>query len=172
MLFHAPFPFRFASGCEKIKFAYEQVPCHILLSAANWMRLSVGSPIAVCLLILTSCSKPAPAPASKQTAPRDANVLLITLDTLRVDHLSCYGSKTVSTPNIDALAARGVRFAQAVAQVPLTTPSHASILTGTYRRFTSCATTAALSWMDRSQLWLHSPKMPGSKPRPSSAPPC
>ena len=63
---------------------------------------------------------------------RDANVLLITLDTLRADHLSCYGSKKVSTPNIDALAARGVRFAQAVAQVPLTTPSHASILTGAY----------------------------------------
>jgi arylsulfatase A-like enzyme len=38
----------------------------------------------------------------------------------------------VSTPNIDGLAARGVRFAQAVAQVPLTTPSHASILTGAY----------------------------------------
>src|SRR6185436_19566387 len=77
-------------------------------------------------------SKPAPTPVSKQLLARDANILLITLDTLRADHLSCYGSKSVSTPNIDALAARGVRFAQAVAQVPLTTPSHASILTGAY----------------------------------------
>jgi arylsulfatase A-like enzyme/Flp pilus assembly protein TadD len=60
------------------------------------------------------------------------NVLLITLDTLRADYLSCYGAGNVSTPAIDALAVRGVRFAVAVAQVPLTSPSHASILTGTY----------------------------------------
>ena len=95
------------------------------------MRPFVGRPIALYLLLLASCSKPPPTPPSKPT-PRDVNVLLITLDTLRADHLSCYGGKTVSTPNIDALAARGVRFSQAVAQVPLTTPSHASILTGTY----------------------------------------
>ncbi|HYK89114.1 MAG TPA: sulfatase-like hydrolase/transferase, partial [Acidobacteriota bacterium] len=62
----------------------------------------------------------------------DMNVLLITIDTLRADHLSCYGSKAVATPEIDALAARGVRFANAIVQVPLTAPSHASILTGTY----------------------------------------
>jgi arylsulfatase A-like enzyme/Tfp pilus assembly protein PilF len=60
------------------------------------------------------------------------NVLLITVDTLRADYLSCYGGKAVPTPNMDALAFRGVRFAQAFAQVPLTAPSHASILTGTY----------------------------------------
>jgi len=96
------------------------------------MRLSAGSPIALCLLFLTSCLTPAPAPATKQASPRDVNVLLITLDTLRADYLSCYGGTRVPTPNIDALAARGVRFAQAVAQVPLTTPSHASILTGAY----------------------------------------
>jgi len=95
------------------------------------MRLSAGSPIAVCLLILTSCSKPTPSPPSRP-APRNVNILLVTLDTLRADHLSCYGSKKVSTPNIDALATRGIRFNQAVAQVPLTTPSHASILTGAY----------------------------------------
>ncbi len=64
--------------------------------------------------------------------PRNANVLLITLDTLRADHLSCYSPQNVPTPHIDELAARGVRFLQAVAQVPLTAPSHASILTGTY----------------------------------------
>jgi len=96
------------------------------------MRRFLVSIFALCLLLLTCCSTPAPAPASKPSSPRDVNVLLITLDTLRADHLSCYGGNTVSTPNIDALAARGVRFAQAVAQVPLTTPSHASILTGTY----------------------------------------
>jgi arylsulfatase A-like enzyme/Tfp pilus assembly protein PilF len=88
------------------------------------------------LLLFAACSKrPEPVAEKKPTAaaPKlDVNVLLITLDTLRADYVSCYGSKKVSTPAIDALAARGVRFAQAIAQVPLTTPSHASILTGTY----------------------------------------
>jgi arylsulfatase A-like enzyme len=46
--------------------------------------------------------------------------------------VGCYGSKTVPTPTIDALARRGTRFAKAFTQVPLTTPSHAGILTGTY----------------------------------------
>ncbi|UCF37625.1 MAG: sulfatase-like hydrolase/transferase [Acidobacteriota bacterium] len=64
----------------------------------------------------------------------DGNVLLVTIDTLRADYLSCYGNKVVSTPNIDALAERGVLFEQAVVQVPLTLPSHASILTGAYPR--------------------------------------
>ena len=58
------------------------------------------------------------------------NVLLVTIDTLRADRLGCYGYARASTPTLDALAARGVRFATAVAHVPLTTPSHASILTG------------------------------------------
>jgi len=58
------------------------------------------------------------------------NVLLITIDTLRADHLGCYGDRSAATPVLDRLAARGVRFATAIAQAPLTAPSHASILTG------------------------------------------
>jgi arylsulfatase A-like enzyme/Tfp pilus assembly protein PilF len=64
-------------------------------------------------------------------APRP-NVVLITIDTLRPDHLGCYGYKLIKTPNIDQLAAEGVRFETVVAQVPLTLPSHCSIMTGTY----------------------------------------
>jgi arylsulfatase A-like enzyme/Flp pilus assembly protein TadD len=63
---------------------------------------------------------------------RDANVLLITLDTTRADHLSCYNPGHAKTPHLDALAARGVRFGHATAQVPLTLPSHACIMTGAY----------------------------------------
>ncbi|HSP07773.1 MAG TPA: sulfatase-like hydrolase/transferase [Acidobacteriota bacterium] len=59
------------------------------------------------------------------------NVLLISVDTLRADHLGCYGSK-IKTPAFDALAARSVVFEQAISQVPLTLPSHISILTGLY----------------------------------------
>jgi len=56
-------------------------------------------------------------------------VLLVTIDTLRADHVGCYGHASAATPAVDALAARGVRFATAVAHVPLTGPSHASLLT-------------------------------------------
>jgi arylsulfatase A-like enzyme/Flp pilus assembly protein TadD len=60
------------------------------------------------------------------------NVVLITLDTTRADHLGCYGYSRGKTPNLDALARDGVRFESVYAQVPLTLPSHCSIMTGTY----------------------------------------
>lgn len=59
------------------------------------------------------------------------NVLLVTLDTTRADRLGCYGYSRGKTPNLDALAAAGVLFQSAYAQVPLTLPSHCSIMTGT-----------------------------------------
>jgi arylsulfatase A-like enzyme/tetratricopeptide (TPR) repeat protein len=82
------------------------------------------------LLCLSACRHEVPERA--RAAPRDANVLLITIDTTRADHLSCYAPGHARTPNLDALAARGVRFAHATAQVPLTLPSHACIMTGAY----------------------------------------
>ena len=60
------------------------------------------------------------------------NVLLVTIDTLRADRVGAYGARDVATPTLDALAARGVLFEQAMASVPLTLPSHASLLTGQY----------------------------------------
>ena len=60
------------------------------------------------------------------------NVILITIDTVRADHLGCYGATNVQTPTLDALARDGVVFEHAISQVPLTWPSHAAILTGTY----------------------------------------
>jgi choline-sulfatase len=61
-----------------------------------------------------------------------SSVILITIDTLRADHVGCYGAQTVKTPTLDALARDGVMFERAISQVPLTWPSHAVILTGTY----------------------------------------
>ena len=63
------------------------------------------------------------------------NVLLITVDTLRSDHLGCYGYKGIKTPNIDGLAERGTMFKNAISQVPLTLPSHCSLFTSTYPQF-------------------------------------
>lgn len=60
------------------------------------------------------------------------NIILFTLDTTRADHIACYGYPDVRTPNLDALAARGVLFEQAAASSPLTLPSHSSIMTGMY----------------------------------------
>src|SRR5438309_9334724 len=65
-------------------------------------------------------------------AATPANVVFITIDTLRPDHLGCYGDKQIRTPNIDALAADGIRFERAYAAVPVTLPSHTVIFTGTY----------------------------------------
>jgi arylsulfatase A-like enzyme/Tfp pilus assembly protein PilF len=61
-----------------------------------------------------------------------ANLLLVSIDTLRPDHLGCYGYPSARTPVLDGLAARGLRFTQATTVVPLTLPAHASLLTGTF----------------------------------------
>jgi len=58
-------------------------------------------------------------------------VILISIDTLRADHLSVYGYRKLQTPNLDRFAREGVLFEQAISPVPLTLPAHASLLTGT-----------------------------------------
>jgi arylsulfatase A-like enzyme len=60
------------------------------------------------------------------------NVLLIIMDTVRADHLTCYGNRRDVTPMIDALANRGHRFENFYANAPWTLPSHASLFTGVY----------------------------------------
>ena len=61
---------------------------------------------------------------------KDYNVLLITLDTLRADHLPMYGYQNVKTPNLDRLASNSFVFEDAISQAPLTLPSHSSMMTG------------------------------------------
>jgi arylsulfatase A-like enzyme/Flp pilus assembly protein TadD len=74
---------------------------------------------AVC--VLASCGR---------REPQKYNVLLITLDTTRADHLGAYGDASAETPAIDRLAREGVRFENADSAVPLTLPAHATILSG------------------------------------------
>jgi arylsulfatase A-like enzyme/Tfp pilus assembly protein PilF len=73
-----------------------------------------------------------PAPAASPIAGRGPNVLLITLDTTRADHLGCYGYARARTRHLDQLAREGVRFEWAFSPAPITLPAHASILTGLY----------------------------------------
>ncbi len=63
------------------------------------------------------------------------NVVLVTIDTLRADHVGAYGAGRALTPVIDALAAEGTRFEHCIAQSPLTLPSHASLLSSTQPLF-------------------------------------
>src|SRR5690348_1925164 len=77
----------------------------------------------------TPARRPAsPRPAAARSASPD--VYLVTIDTLRPDHLHCYGDDNIQTPAIDALAADGVRFTHAFTPSPITNTSHTSILTG------------------------------------------
>ncbi len=90
------------------------------------MRVAICR-IFFCLLALLIADDGSPAENKSS-----ANILLITVDTLRADRLKCYGYSAASTPVMDQLAAEGFRFERAYAQVPLTLPSHYSILSGTY----------------------------------------
>ena len=84
--------------------------------------------VALSAALLPSCrAEPAVAPAPS-TSGRP--IVLITIDTLRADRLGAYGSSRGLTPVIDGFARDAVRFTAAVAQVPLTLPSHVTILTG------------------------------------------
>ncbi|MDP8222059.1 MAG: sulfatase [Candidatus Lernaella stagnicola] len=60
------------------------------------------------------------------------NIILVSIDTVRADHVSAYGYERSTTPNIDALAKRGVLFEKAISQSSWTLPAHASMLTGKY----------------------------------------
>ncbi len=62
--------------------------------------------------------------------PSFPNVFLITIDTLRADHVHCYGYEKIQTPALDGLAGNGVRFTEAFTPSPITNTSHTSILTG------------------------------------------
>jgi arylsulfatase A-like enzyme/Flp pilus assembly protein TadD len=91
-----------------------------------------GARISVCAaLALLALSNAAAAPtASASTPNHHPSVVLITLDTTRADRLGCYGRAGAGTPNLDRLAASGVRFNEAWSPAPITLPSHLSMMTG------------------------------------------
>lgn len=70
------------------------------------------------------------AATARNTPVLKPDVFLITIDTLRADHVGCYGYKDVETPTLDSLAADGIRFTHAYTHSPITNTSHITILTG------------------------------------------
>ena len=90
--------------------------------------------VGVLALVTLGCDKAPSTPADTMQLEtgqaQGFNLLLITLDTTRPDHLGCYGDRNARTPTIDALARRGILFTEALTNVPITLPAHATILTG------------------------------------------
>ena len=92
---------------------------------AERRRLTRGAAAAAALLLAGACR------GGGEVGPfRDASVVLVSIDTLRADHLPAYGYAAGSTPSIDALAREGVVFEDMYSHCPLTLPAHASMLTG------------------------------------------
>ena len=89
----------------------------------------------LCVLCLVASAMVASAAVPHPPKPQPPNVILITLDTVRADRMGFLGSQRGLTPHLDAMARQSVVFTRAYAQVPLTTASHATILTGTYPQY-------------------------------------
>jgi choline-sulfatase len=94
---------------------------HSIWLRRNVVRCAIGLLV---LAICASCRRSVGSPSSSTP------VILISIDTLRSDHLPAYGYKGITTPNIDALRADSILYEKAYSHVPLTLPSHTSILTG------------------------------------------
>jgi len=84
------------------------------------------------IITITSCSQGSQARGPLPGSLSGWNVLLVTIDTLRADHVGAYGSPLGVTPTLDRLAREGLRFERTYAHVPLTLPSHTTIMTGLY----------------------------------------
>jgi choline-sulfatase len=94
-------------------------------------RASGEAPVTLRSPQISAPLPPQPAPAAPRASSR-ANVLLYHIDTLRADHLGCYGYTRATSPRIDALAREAVQFSEVMAQASWTRPATASILTGLY----------------------------------------
>ena len=103
-----------------------------------WPRPILGPmralPTASLLLALVACAAPAAVPAEAEAVDARPNLLVLVTDDQPFDALGCAGHPILRTPNMDALAARGVRFTHAFVTTPICAASRASILTGRYER--------------------------------------
>lgn len=80
----------------------------------------------------TSSETPTKAAPTGSLGGEGFNVLFVSVDTTRADHIGCYGHPDIKTPSIDRLAREGTRFANCISSAPLTMPSHSTMMTGAY----------------------------------------
>jgi hypothetical protein len=93
-----------------------------------WGRDTLGLAATVVLCLVAGCRADARgSTAAAASPPGPPSIVLVSIDTLRADHVGAYGAKTGATPNLDALAAEGVLFEGALIPVPVTLPAHASM---------------------------------------------
>ncbi|MFN0242072.1 MAG: sulfatase [Planctomycetota bacterium] len=141
---------RFEIVIEREKGLETTAPVELSLqeAAAGFHRLQLdafGGPGVAYTLRSTSLSQPdggtldpqavrvcwaRPSVVGKTAPEQRTNVLIVSVDTLRADHLSCYGHTRATSPNIDALAARGVLFERALSTAPWTLPSYGTLFSG------------------------------------------
>lgn len=107
---------------------------YLVGSRVRWLSTFSGQSLLICTAMIALAASAAAAAPTLLAEPRaqQPNVLFLTIDTLRADHVGCYGYKGGRTPAMDALAADGFRFADAVTPVPITLPSHTVMFTGTF----------------------------------------
>ena len=117
---------------------------------AGLVRRALGGPrpAGAALLVLAGVNAAAAVLVDRAPRPR-LNVLLITIDALRADHLGVYGYPRATSPNIDRLAGQGVLFRRAVSQWPLTSPSFAAMMSSTYGHTNGLMRTTAQRMPDR-----------------------
>lgn len=96
------------------------------------MSTARRSPHALAVTLLAGLALSSTRCGGDDDAPRARSLLLITIDTLRADHLSCYGYARRTTPRLDALASSGARFERCLTPIPRTTQSLASLMTAKY----------------------------------------
>ena len=106
-----------------------------VLKGVDWQKLVDGAgarisgSAAVAVLVLLAILNAAATIAGNARSPEGPNIVLIAVDTLRADHLSCYGYERNTSPEIDSLAGEGVLFLRCLSHIPATTPSFATIFT-------------------------------------------
>lgn len=98
----------------------------------NRTRSVLVAPALAALAIASSCSREEPRPARTAVLDERPDVVLVTVDTLRADHLGCYGYFRDTSPHLDELARESLLFERAIATMGTTLPSHLSLMTGLY----------------------------------------
>ena len=107
------------------------MPCPGLIRWVDYASLRCVKAVRILVVsVLAGLAAAPPGAGQTQNKAAKPDVILVTIDTLRADHVHCYGDEDIQTPALDGLAKDGIRFTEAFTPSPITNTSHTSILTG------------------------------------------